>query len=200
MATFRRSTVPGAAYFFTVSTYQRQKVLTEPPFVEALRQSLRLVKERYPFTIEAFVVLPDHLHCIWTLPPGDADYARRWSIIKRRVSQQTRHLIATVLTRSRNERGELALWQRRFWEHQIRDDRDFERHADYIHWNPVKHGYAKTVADWPHSSFHRFVARGMYPADWACDPLMVRIHDDGQFGEPERSVRMAHATPSDSDQ
>jgi putative transposase len=185
MATFRRSIVPGATYFFTVSTYQRQEVLTEPPFVEALRQSLHLVKERYPFTIEAFVVLPDHLHCIWTLPPRDADYARRWSIIKRRVSQQTRHLIATVLTRSRNERDELGLWQRRFWEHQIRDDRDFERHADYIHWNPVKHGYTGTVADWPHSSFHRFVARGIYPADWACDPLMARGDDDGQFGEPE---------------
>ncbi|MGH8334616.1 MAG: REP-associated tyrosine transposase, partial [Pseudomonas sp.] len=100
---------------------------------------------------------------LWTLPEGDADYALRWNLVKRRVSQQVRHLITTDLTSSRGKRRELGLWQRRFWEHQIRDDLDLARHVDYVHWNPVKHGYVIRVADWPYSSFHRYVTRGLYP-------------------------------------
>ncbi|HLD13727.1 MAG TPA: transposase [Burkholderiales bacterium] len=183
MATFRRSTVPGATYFFTVNTYQRQKVLTAAPFYQALKQSLRTVRETRPFTIEAFVLLPDHLHCLWTLPENDADYAVRWNIIKRGVSQQTRDLLTAPLTRSRQQRGELGLWQRRFWEHRIRDERDFEKHVDYIHWNPVKHGYVKRVKDWPYSSFHRFVDRGLYPPDWASHSTENEHLEDGDFGE-----------------
>ncbi len=125
-----------------------------------------MVSER-PFVIEAFVLLPDHLHCIWTLPPDDADYATRWSMIKRGMSQKVRNLIQVPLRMSQQNRGEIGLWQRRFWEHQIRDDADREGHVDYIHWNPVKHGYVRQVRDWPYSSFHRFVARGYYPLDWA---------------------------------
>ena len=181
MATFRRSTVAGATYFFTVNAHQCQKVLTKPPFYQALKQSLKAVKERYPFAIEAFVLLPDHLHCIWTLPESDADYSMRWNIIKRGVSQQVRDLIVAPVSPSRRKRGELGSWQRRFWEHQIRNERDFEKHVEYIHWNPVKHGYVKHVRNWPYSSFHRFVERGIYPLDWAGGPCM----NDGAFGEME---------------
>jgi putative transposase len=179
MATYRRALTPGATYFFTVNTYQRQTVLTERPFYAALKQSLREVKAMHPFTIEAFVLLPDHLHCLWSLPEGDADYALRWNLIKRQVSQQTRECLDAPLTRSRQQRRELELWQRRFWEHLIRDEQDFARHVDYIHWNPVKHGYVKRVSDWPYSSFQRYVARGVYAVDWA-----YAAEDEGEdFGE-----------------
>jgi len=167
MATFRRSVVPGATYFFTVNTYQRRKVLTGPPFYLALKQAFRQVKAKHPFTIGAFVLLPDHLHCIWTLPPGNGDYALRWNLIKRLVSQATRDSVDPPLSGSRIKRKESGLWQRRFWEHQIRDDQDFARHVDYIHWNPMKHGYVQCVADWPYSSFHKYVRDGVYPKDWA---------------------------------
>ncbi|MBI3777770.1 MAG: transposase [Gammaproteobacteria bacterium] len=179
MATFRRSTIAGATYFFTVNTDRRQKVLTRPLFYQALKQSLEAVKKKYPFVIEAFVLLPDHLHCIWTLPENDADYSTRWNIIKRSVSQQVRDSTMAPVSPSKRKRGELGLWQRRFWEHRIREERDFEKHVEYIHWNPVKHGYVKRVCDWPYSSFHRFVARGIYPLDWAGGP----DKDDGNFGE-----------------
>jgi len=184
MATFRRSTTPGASYFFTVNTYERQKILTEERVYSALKQGIRVVKDRFPFTIEAFVLLPDHLHCIWTLPEGDADYAKRWNIIKRLTSQRARHLIVQPTTASRRKRRELGLWQRRFWEHQIRDEQDFERHVNYIHWNPVKHGYVNAVIQWPYSSFRRFVQNGIYPSNWAGD-VRNNDYDNGQrFGEP----------------
>jgi putative transposase len=181
MATFRRSTTPGATYFFTVNTDGRLAVLTAEPFYRALQGAMREVKATHPFVINAFVVLPDHLHCIWTLPPGDADYPGRWSIIKRLVSQGTRALLQPPAGASRRARGELGLWQRRYWEHQIRDDQDFERHANYIHWNPVKHGYAASVAQWPYSSFARYVARGIYPVDWA--GVAPAGESKGKYGE-----------------
>lgn len=181
MATFRRSTTPGATYFFTVTTHHRQKFLTQPPYYQALKAALRDVKRRYPFTIDAFVLLPDHLHCIWTLPEHDADYSTRWNIIKRQVSQQTRELKSNSLSESQLRRNELGFWQRRFWEHQIRDDRDFEKHVEYIHWNPVKHGCVKNVKDWPYSSFHRFVERGVYPSDWGSD--FDEKQESGGYGE-----------------
>lgn len=181
MATFRRSTTPGATYFFTLNTCGRQKVLTDVRVYDALKHGLRRVKEQLPFTIDAFVLLPDHLHCIWTLPELDADYAKRWNFIKRYVSQQTRDVIAIPANASRLRRGELGLWQRRYWEHQIRDEGDFERHVNYIHWNPVKHGYVKRVVDWPYSSFHHHVKYGNYPADWAGDAS--NTNDQGKYGE-----------------
>ncbi len=177
MATFRRSLVPGATYFFTVNTHTRQKILTHPQVVAALRAAFHSVKARYPFEIDAFVLLPDHLHCIWTLPPEDARYSLRWNAIKRLVSQQTRTLHSQNLGSLQRERRELGLWQRRFWEHQIRDESDFEKHVDYIHWNPVKHRYAVRILEWPYSSFHRYVKRGLRPRDWATGEI------EGQFGE-----------------
>src|SRR5712692_5547211 len=143
MTTFRRALTQGATYFFTVNTHQRQALLTEPPIYRALKQNVLSVMRDHPFTMEAFVVLPDHLHCIWTLPEGDAAYSLRWNIIKRRVSQQVRELIEQNINASRRKRRELGLWQRRFWEHQIRNGDDFEQHVNYIHWNPVKHGYVE---------------------------------------------------------
>ena len=180
MATFRRSVIPGATYFLTLNTYQRRKVLTEPLFYSALKQAFIQVKAKHPFTIDAFVLLPDHLHCIWTLPPGDGNYALGWNMIKRAVSQATRNDAAPLLSESYIKRKELGLWQRRFWEHQIRDDEDFARHVDYIHWNPMKHCYVARVMDWPYSSFHRYVRHGVYPSDWAG---MAAIDTAFEFGE-----------------
>jgi putative transposase len=182
MPNYRRSDIPGATYFFTVTTYYRRPLLTHPEIRQALRQSIQQVRKNHPFIIAAWVLLPDHLHCIWTLPPGDANFTARWGMIKRYVSKQCKDLIATTndIGDSRRHRHELGLWQRRFWEHQIRDETDFETHADYIHWNPVKHGYVKQVVDGPYSTFHRYVRHGIYPPDWG------GVGDDGEsrkFGE-----------------
>lgn len=178
VATYRRAIAPGGCFFFTVNTHQRQKLLLEPEVLAALSAAIRAVRAERPFMVEAIVVLPDHLHTIWTLPEGDADYAMRWNLIKRRTSLVVRDHVTAVPDESRRKRREIGLWQRRYWEHQIRDDRDFARHVEYIHWNPVKHGYVQRVADWPHSSFHRFVREQRFPADWATGDL------DGSFGEP----------------
>lgn len=165
MTTYRRSTTPGATWFFTVNLAERRHNTRLVDNVDGLRDAFSHVRLHHPFRMEAIVVLPDHLHCLWRLPPGDADYSTRWSLIKSRFS---RALPATErISASRCKRGERGIWQRRFWEHQIRDELDFERHADYIHYNPVKHGHAATAAGWPYSSFHAYVARGVYPPDWA---------------------------------
>jgi len=134
-----------------------------------------------PFTIEAWVLLPDHLHAIWTLPNGDAAYGKRRGIIKAQVSRCCAHLADDNAARavSRIERREHDFWQRRFWEHQIRDDLDFERHVDYVHYNPVKHGLVTQVAQWPYSTFHRCVNCGVYPRDWSVDPGEV-VGDAGE--------------------
>ncbi|MDR3415881.1 MAG: transposase [Nevskia sp.] len=132
-----------------------------------LRESFRQVWRLRPFSIEAIAVLPDHLHCIWTLPPDDSDFSTRWRRIKGLFAQGI--AAGERLSERRLAKNERGIWQRRFWEHMIRDERDYTVHADYIHYNPVKHGYAKCAADWPYSSFHRFVRAGVYPIDWAAD-------------------------------
>jgi len=128
-----------------------------------------------PFTIDAWVLLPDHLHAIWTLPQDDAACGKRWGIIKAHVSRQCASQVTsrTVRAVSRLKRNEHDFWQRRFWEHQIRDEKDFAQRVDYIHFNPVKHGLVPAVAQWPHSTFHRFVVKGLYPTDWGLDPGKV---------------------------
>ena len=125
------------------------------------------VRETRPFTIDAWVLLPDHLHCIWTLPPGDADYSTRWNRIKRRMSLDCSadYKRDELLTASKRNHRESTLWQRRFREHQIRDEMDFMQHVDYLHYNPVKHGLCQRLADWPHSTFHRYVTQGVYSTD-----------------------------------
>ena len=135
--------------------------------IERLRHAFDLARTRRPFKTIAYCVLPDHLHAIWQLPEGDADFGIRWSLIKRAFSAGL--AAGTGRPASKVARREKGIWQRRFWEHQVRNDADLQRHADYIHFNPVKHGHVVQVADWPHSSFHRHVRDGVYPPDWAAD-------------------------------
>jgi putative transposase len=165
---YRRAWIPGASYFFTVVTDNRRPLLATDSAVDVLRQAFRTVRTKRPFVLDAMVVLPDHLHCIWTLPPGDADFATRWRLIK---TWFTKHYDPdlndemsgyALLTRP----TATAIWQNRYWEHVLRDEADYERHADYIHYNPVKHGLALSAGDWRYSSFHRFVEAGCYPAGW----------------------------------
>ncbi len=171
---YRRAFVPGGTYFFTVNLANRSHGLLIE-HVDLLRMAFKRVRARHPFEIPAMVVLPDHLHAIWTLPEGDADFPLRWSQIKgtfsRLVPERGR------VNRSHRDKRERGIWQRRFWEHQIRDERDLARHIDYIHINPVKHGHVRRAVDWPYSSIHRFIRDGRLSADWACAP------HDGVFGE-----------------
>ena len=168
MSRYRRSQTPGATYFFTVVTYRRQAILCDAPIREALRNAIAAVRAKRPFTTDAWVLLPDHLHTIWTLPPGDADFATRWAVIKRRVSVACaiEYRRADWINSSKQKHRESTLWQRGYWEHQIRDENDFTKHMDYIHFNPVKHGHCKQVSEWPYSTFHRYVEQGVYSLDW----------------------------------
>jgi putative transposase len=177
MVGYRRNFVPGGTFFFTVTLVDRSsKVLVER--IALLRNALRAARRERPFTIDAIVILPEHLHAIFTLPPGDSDFSGRWRRIKGHFSSA---LIDACIDLKRWPNGDLALWQRRFWEHTIRDDEDFERHVDYIHFNPVKHALAQRVRDWPYSSFHRYVRDGILPEDWAGDAGQ----GGGSFGERE---------------
>jgi putative transposase len=164
MTEYRRAWLPGGTWFFTMNLAERRGNRLLVDRIDLLRVAFRSVLLRYPFRMEAVVILPDHLHCIWTLPPDDTDFSRRWSLIKGRFSRGIDK--GERISPSRSKRGERGIWQRRFWEHLIKDDDDFSRHVDYIHWNPVKHGWVRRVADWPHSSFHDYLRRGLYPNDW----------------------------------
>jgi putative transposase len=163
---YRRAQTPGGTYFFTVVTYRRQEILCKPDNIDILRTAFRTVKTIQPFTIDAFVLLPDHLHCIWTLPPDDKDYPQRWNRIKNYFTRHCPNDYKLPPSLSQQRKRAQTIWQPRYWEHQIRDDRDFEKHCDYIHWNPVKHGLTTRVGDWPHSSFHRYVRFGLLPSNW----------------------------------
>ena len=156
MPNYRRSRIAGASYFFTVVTHRRRPWLCEVRARNALRAAIRRQRRAHPFQIDAFVLLPDHLHCIWTLPQDDEDYSVRWQLIKASV---TRALQCSD-----------PLWQRRFWEHTLRNERDFAAHCAYVHYNPVKHGLCTAPLRWPYSSVHRFVREGTYPADWGAGP------------------------------
>ena len=165
MVRYRRNFAAGGTFFFTVTLADRtSRALLD--HIEALRATVRETRASHPFTIDAVVVLPEHLHIVMTLPEGDADYPNRLSLIKRRFTDAA---VKSSMPVARHRNGEMALWQRRFWEHTIRDDRDFELHVDYIHFNPVKHGLVARVCDWSHSSFHRYVRRGILPQDWGWD-------------------------------
>ncbi len=164
MVGYRRNRVAGGAYFFTVTLADRRaRVLVDQ--VDVLRGVFRAVRRARPFEVVAMVVLPEHLHALWTLPAGDADYSGRWQAIKAGFTRQLR--TSGVVNLAPNDKGEVALWQRRFWEHTVRDDTDLANHINYIHFNPVKHGLVEQVKDWPWSSFHRYVRQGLLPEDWA---------------------------------
>ncbi|WP_252977293.1 MULTISPECIES: REP-associated tyrosine transposase [Pseudomonas] len=164
MLDYRRSRAAGGIFFFTLNLNDRSATLLVD-HIGSLKQAVREVKVRHPFDILAMVVLPDHLHALWRLPDDDGDYPLRWSLIKAGFSRQLPPLETVNLSRRlKRERG---VWQRRYWEHRIRDEQDLQRHFDYIHFNPVKHGHAPRAVEWPHSSIHRYVRAGVLPVDWA---------------------------------
>ena len=173
MVNYRRSRVAGGTFFFTVNLLDRKKTLLVD-HVDLLRSIVIDVRATVPFAIDAMVVLPNHWHAVWTLPPDDVRYAERLRLIKARFTQQ---LLKTGVHVAKDHRGEYKLWQKRYWEHTIRDDNDFEAHVNYVHINPVKHGYVARAIDWPHSTIHRYVENGTLPKDWACTA------NDGDFGE-----------------
>jgi putative transposase len=176
MTDYRRNFIAGGSFFFTVNLAERRlRLLTE--HIDELRKAFRETRRDHPFTIDAMVILPNHLHTIRTMPEGDANFATRWRLIKSAFSRSLP--TGERISDSRVAKGEGGIWQRRYWEHTIRDESDFARHIDYVHINPVKHGYVTRVSDWPYSSFHRMVKLGVYPEDWAGD---VSSHG-GTFGE-----------------
>lgn len=174
MVRYRRNFVPGGTFFFTVILDDRRSSALVD-HVDKLRAAFRVARAERPFTVDAIVILPDHLHVIMTLPEDDSDFPGRWRRIK---SLFTRRLAASDASIARNHRGEFALWQRRFWEHTVRDEADFERCTDYIHFNPVKHRLVASPADWPYSSLHHYIRAGLLPADWGGAGEVT-----GNFGE-----------------
>lgn len=176
MPDYRRARVPGVSYFFTVNLRDRQSDLLVRE-IALLRETVRATRACHPFHIDAWVVLPERMHCLWTLPPGDADFALRWKVIKFAFAR--RLPAGEPLTATQQRRGERGIWQRRYWEQLIRDDRDYRRHFDYIHCNPLKHGHVQRLAGWPYANFHRAVAMGIYPGDWCAEPL----HEGADYGE-----------------
>jgi putative transposase len=177
---YRRARTAGGSYFFTVVTHSRGNFLTNPSEVDLLRSSFRDVKEHHPFIIDAIVIMPDHIHTIWTLPKGDRNFSVRWSLIKSKFTRRCDETCKMTTDRSRIARKEQPVWQHRFWEHQIRDETDFEHHVDYIHYNPVKHGYVKAPVEWPFSSFHLYVRRNIYPLDWGSSQEVIFPENIGQ--------------------
>ncbi len=169
---YRRSQTAGGTYFFTIVTDARRRFLCAPQNIALLRTVFTEIKTNHPFTIEAIVILPDHLHCLWTLPAGDFDYSMRWRQIKSAFSRQCGQQCKGEATRARVNKKEQPVWQRRFWEHDIQNELDFQNHVEYIHYNPVKHGLTNAPADWQYSSFQRYVDHGIYPYDWGAEKPM----------------------------
>jgi REP-associated tyrosine transposase len=174
---YRRNRTPGACYFFTVNLANRKQTLLVDHY-DVLRAVIHTVQQRHPFVIDAMVVLPEHLHAVWTLPEEAADYSTRWSLIKSAFSRRFDKIEPRSCSRmNKRERG---IWQRRFWEHCIRDERDYVRHVDYIHYNPVKHGYVDSASDWRYSSIHRYIRLGLLDEDWGG---RQQAHITGEYGE-----------------
>ena len=180
MSSYRRLRISGASYFFTVALADRRSTaLTDN--IDALRAAFRAVLAERPVRIDALVVLPDHLHAVWTLPAGDADFSGRWKRIKTGFTKTTG--LAGRPSASKRAKGEKGLWQRRFWEHMIRDGADYRAHIEYCWFNPVRHGLVWRVRNWPHSTFHRDVSRGLVPADWGVG--WMPIHRPGSTPAPD---------------
>jgi putative transposase len=174
MRRYRRLELAGATYFFTLVTEHRRPLLREPTAVAMFMKAIETIRARHPFTLHAYVILPDHLHALWELPEGDANFSTRWRLIKEAFTRayiKSGH--APPRSESRRSKGEQAIWQRRFWEHVIRDEGDFNAHLDYIHFNPVKHGLVTDAAAWRHSSFAEWVARGCYDPSWGTSDVSL---------------------------
>ena len=188
MSTYRRLRAPGASCFFTLCLAQRGgDVLVRR--IDLLRRACAETFREAPVFCDAMVVLPDHLHAVWTLPPGDAAYSERWRRIKARFTHALGEEVGRIAhpTASQRRKRERGVWQRRFWEHTIRDAEDYRAHVEYCWGNPVRHGLVARAAEWPYSSIHRDIRAGRVSADWA------GAGPEGEFGEPqeERSVRHA---------
>ncbi|HEU4646561.1 MAG TPA: transposase [Burkholderiales bacterium] len=182
MSIYRRARVEGGSYFFTVTLADRTSTLLVDR-IEVLRRAFAMTRAELPFRIDCVVVLPDHLHCIWTLPHADSDYSSRWQRIKGRFSRACP--AGEAVTASRRSKRERGIWHRRYWEHVLRDERDFSTHVDYIHWNPVKHSHVPRVSEWPHSSFHRYVREGVLPVDWGGECSRATMGHGQRYGERE---------------
>jgi putative transposase len=176
MPRYRRANIDGGTFFFTLTLADRSSnVLVRE--IERLREAYRLTQKRSPFETVAICIMPDHLHALWTLPEGDSDFASRWSYFKAYFSRALP--TSKSRTQSKITKRDKGIWQRRYWEHVMRDEVDLQRHIDYIHYNPVKHGLVSRVCDWPHSSFHRYVKQGILPLDWGGDANKI----SGSYGE-----------------
>nr|WP_217346445.1 transposase [Noviherbaspirillum sp. L7-7A]MBV0880866.1 transposase [Noviherbaspirillum sp. L7-7A] len=175
MPYYRRLWQAGGTYFFTVTPLRRNTDLLTR-HIDLLRNAVKIVRRRYPFIIHGWVVLPDRLHCVIELPPEDTGFARRWRLIKLVFSKGLP--IDEKRSSYRLKRGERGIWQRRYWEHPIRDERDFQAHLDYVHVNPLKHGLAVRIVDWPYSTFHRLVEEGVHPLDWCGDDADTTGHGE----------------------
>ena len=167
---YRRLFTPGGCYFFTLVTAQRQPVFCNKAAINALYEAFSHIRKKHPFKVDAFVLLPDHLHCIWTLPPDDHDFATRWRLIK---TWFTKHYESDLCSGK-------SPWQQRYWEHLLRDDLDYQHHVEYIHYNPVKHGYVQRPLDLPHSSFQRYFLSGIYPEDWGSNGVQLPEDTGGE--------------------
>ncbi len=176
MPNFRRAYVAGGTWFFTVNLLQRKNNSLLIQEIELLRKVVKQVKKRYPFYINAWVVLPEHMHTIWTLPEGDSNFSLRWRLIKSSFSTALPKIES--ISQVRQAAGERGIWQRNYWEHLIKNELDYQRHFDYVHVNPLKHGLVKRVIDWPYSTFHRCVKQGIYPNDWCGDSNVEIMGDD----------------------
>ena len=175
MPNYHRAYVPGGTWFFTVNLLQRKNNDLLVREIETLRDVVKAVRQRYPFEINAWVVLPEHLHAILTLPANDCDFSLRWRLIKSGFSRALPKTEFRSAIRQKNK--ERGIWQRHYWEHLIRDELDYQRHMDYVHVNPLKHGLVQRVRDWPYSTFHQAVESGLYPIDW-CGDLSINIRGD----------------------
>ncbi|WP_423907251.1 REP-associated tyrosine transposase [Candidatus Spongiihabitans sp.] len=176
---YRRTEIKGGSYFFTVNLADRKKTLLVDE-IDKFRVVLNSVKQQHPFILDAMVILPNHLHALMTLPDEYADYATRWMLIK---SGFSRALPQTEsINQSRRRKGERGIWQRRYWEHLIRDAHDYENHVDYIHYNPVKHGHVDQAVEWPYSTIHQYISNGILTPDWGCENDAKK--DVVSFGEP----------------
>ena len=168
----RRVLQPGASYFFTLVVHERANLFATAENVDRWRAAVAKVQRKRPFAVEAEVILPDHLHVLWTMPDGDADYATRIRLVKTEFTKSLRlDDRVTPANKSRANKGERDVWQRRYWEHTIRDAHDFQVRLDYIHYNPVKHALVQRAADWPHSTFRDWVAKGNYDPWWGSNDM-----------------------------
>jgi len=176
---YRHVKINGGTYFFTVITHQRRRILCELDNIALLRETFRHVMANHPFTIDAIVILPDHLHCIWTLPENEHDFSKRWRLIKSEFSRRCHAKYKQIPSLSRKRKNEQTIWQRRFWEHYIRDEKDFIQHINYIHYNPIKHGFVKSPKDWEYSSFYRYVKNGLLTPNWGENEALYLIESIG---------------------